>query len=195
MPEKRAVFLDRDGVVNRKMPEGDYVKAWEEFVFLPGVFEALALLKKRDLLVIIVTNQRCIARGIISEAELEGIHSRMRDEIRKRNGGIDAIYHCPHDREEGCGCRKPEPGMLLRAVSDFGRKGVRIDIANSYLIGDSESDILAGKAAGVRTIRIGDSPRSAGSVKRSLLEAVESINECFPVCAESGAAGREEGTR
>lgn len=176
MPEKRAVFLDRDGVVNRKMPEGEYVKAWEEFVFLPGVFEALELLKKRDLLIIIVTNQRCIARGIISAAELDRIHTRMLDEVRKRNGDIDAIYHCPHDREEGCGCRKPEPGMILKAVEEFERRGMRIDLANSYLIGDSESDILAGKAAGLRTIRIGGSPGSAGLATGSLLEAVESIN-------------------
>lgn len=176
MPEKRAVFLDRDGVMNRKMPEGEYVRAWEEFVFLPGVFEALELLKKRDLLVIIVTNQRCIARGILSEAELEGIHAGMLAAVRERSGDIDAIYHCPHSREEECGCRKPEPGMILRAVEDFAQRGVRIDIANSYLIGDSESDILAGKAAGLKTIRIGDSPGSAGFVAGSLREAVESIN-------------------
>ena len=95
MMNKRAVFLDRDGVINRKMPEDDYVKDWSEFFFLPGVFEAMEILKSKDILTIIITNQSCVGKGIISEKKLQDIDEKMKMEIQAHNGNIDAIYFCP----------------------------------------------------------------------------------------------------
>jgi len=170
-----AVFIDRDGVINKKMPEGDYVKDWSEFSFLPGVFEGLRILKDKGFLLIVVTNQRCIARGIITEEKLKEIHKLMINEMEKNRTGVNAIYHCPHENNEKCDCRKPEPGMILRAANDFMSKGIQIDMEKSYMIGDSEKDILAGKAVKLRTILIGETSDHADGLKRSLLDAAKSI--------------------
>lgn len=172
---KRAVFLDRDGVVNKKMPEGDYVKGWSEFFFLPDAFEALEILKSREILSIIITNQSCVAKGIISQEQLHEIHDKMQREIQKHKGNIDAIYFCPHAISDGCNCRKPKTGMIFKAIEDFGKRGININLGDSYMIGDSESDVLTGVAAGIRTIRIGDSLESSILPINNLLEAVESI--------------------
>lgn len=138
-----AVFLDRDGVIcqNRE----DHVKSWEEFTFLPNVLPALQQLARTHLRIVVVTNQAVINRRLISVETLEEIHTRMVAEVRAAGGRIDAIYYCPHRPEEECPCRKPQPGMLLQAAKDLG-----IELTNSYLIGDAESDLLAGKAAGCR---------------------------------------------
>lgn len=152
MKEKnKAVFLDRDGIINRKPSDGDYVKTWEEFDFLPGVNEAIKKLKDNGFLIVIVTNQRGIAKGLMTKKDLDKIHRMMKKELEKGNAHIDKIYYCPHDLSEKCKCRKPEPGMLKRAASDL-----KIDLKNSWMIGDSESDIRAGKKAGCRTIIIID---------------------------------------
>lgn len=175
MVKRTAVFLDRDGVINRKMPEGDYVKSRDEFEFLPGVFEACRILKENGYLCIVVTNQRCISRGIISEATLHTIHDSMSRAISAGGGSLDAVYYCPHNTHENCDCRKPKPGMIHRAVSDFLDRGVSIGLSKSYLVGDSTSDIEAGKAAGLRTVKIGDHSDRADSTKISLLEFVRAI--------------------
>ncbi len=139
----RAVFLDRDGVIcqNRE----DHVKSWEEFTFLPHVLPALQQLARTHLRIIVVTNQAVINRRLISVETLEEIHTRMVAEVQAAGGRIDAIYYCPHRPEEECSCRKPQPGMLLQAARDLS-----VELANSYLVGDAESDLLAGKAAGCR---------------------------------------------
>lgn len=139
----RAVFLDRDGVICQN--HEDHVKSWEEFTFLPYVLPALQQLARTPLRIIVVTNQAMINRQLISVETLEEIHTRMVAEVQAAGGRIDAIYYCPHRPEEGCSCRKPQPGMLLQAAKDLG-----LELANSYLIGDAESDLLAGKAAGCR---------------------------------------------
>lgn len=154
---RKAVFLDRDGVINQKMPEGQYVTKWEQFLFLPGVFDAIGLLNENGYLVVVVTNQRCVAKGIISEDELEEIHHKMILEIKAHGGRVDKIYYCPHHIDDPqCNCRKPKPGMILQALEDFRREGIDIDVANSFLVGDAESDILAGKAVGLRCIQVDD---------------------------------------
>ena len=175
MLNKRAVFLDRDGVINRKMPEGDYVKNWSEFFFLPGVFDALEILKNREILSIIITNQSCIARGILSHRQLHEIHEKMQMEIQMHHGNIDAIYFCPHIISDGCDCRKPKIGMILKAVEEFDSMGININLNDSYMIGDSESDILTGQAAGVPTIRIRNPLETSIHPITNLLEAVKSI--------------------
>jgi D-glycero-D-manno-heptose 1,7-bisphosphate phosphatase len=166
----RAVFLDRDGVINRKAPEGAYITRWEDFQFLPGVTEGILLLNKAGWSVIVVSNQRCVARGLLTAAELEKIHHRMNCELSQAGARLQAIYYCPHEKEPPCDCRKPSPGMLLTAAREH-----QVDLSISWLVGDSESDIEAGKRAGCRTLRIveGPAPRggSADAFARSLLEA------------------------
>ncbi|MFH0824201.1 MAG: HAD family hydrolase [Pseudomonadota bacterium] len=146
---RRAVFLDRDGVINRKLPEDRYVRSVDEFHFLPGVMQALGVLRELGFLLVVVTNQRGIARGMMTEKDLDDVHAFMRDQAAKWGTPLDAVYHCPHDKWENCSCRKPKPGMLIQASLDLD-----IDVARSYLAGDSDSDIKAGIAAGARTVRI-----------------------------------------
>ena len=144
------VFLDRDGVINRKAPEGDYVKCWQEFEFLPGVFEALRLLREMGFRLIVITNQRGISRGKMSEADLALIHSRMSHELAEAGSALDAIYHCPHEKNS-CDCRKPETGLFLRAKEKF----PDIEFATSFMVGDSVGDMRAGQRLGCRKVLIG----------------------------------------
>lgn len=151
MKEIKTVFLDRDGVINRKPVEGDYVKCWKEFEFLPRAPEALRLLKEAGLRLIIITNQRGIARGLMSESALEEIHRRMLAELTRLRASVDAIYYCPH--EEGtCDCRKPRDGLFRQALRDF----PDIDFTSSAIIGDSLTDMEVGARLGCWTILIAD---------------------------------------
>jgi D-glycero-D-manno-heptose 1,7-bisphosphate phosphatase len=159
LPVAETVFLDRDGTINVKAPEGDYVKSWAEFEFLPGAAGAVRALRDAGRRVVIVTNQRGIALGRMTEDDLSGIHERMLEQT----GPVDAIYHCPHDEGE-CDCRKPLPGMLVRAEEEV----PGVDLSRAVMIGDSETDMQAGAAAGARGILIG---RDAGS----LADAVEEL--------------------
>jgi D-glycero-D-manno-heptose 1,7-bisphosphate phosphatase len=177
----KAVFLDRDGVINRKPPEGDYVTRWEDFHVLPGVAEGVALLNRAGFAVIIVTNQRCIAKGLMTVVELENMHQRMTELLAGAGAIIDATFYCPHEIEPVCECRKPAPGMLLNAARLH-----RIDLSASWMIGDSDIDIEAGKNAGCKTVRLvtGDemprdssSTTSADIAARSFLEAIRRIFE------------------
>jgi histidinol-phosphate phosphatase family protein len=140
----KAVFLDRDGLINKKAPEHCYIKSWDEFNFIPGVISSIRRLNELGFLVIVVTNQAGIGRGLMTEEDLKEIHQKMISEIEQNGGRIDAIYYCPHLPEEGCDCRKPAPGMVLRAAEDF-----NIDLESSILVGDSLTDIQCGVAAGV----------------------------------------------
>lgn len=142
----RAVFLDRDGVINRKAPEGDYITRWEDFRILDDVVEGVAQLNRAGFRVIVVTNQRCIAKGLMACAELEQIHHRMLEYLGTAGARIDAVYYCPHDTEPPCRCRKPAPGMLLDAA-----QFLDIDLTKSWMIGDSEIDVAAGRNAGCKT--------------------------------------------
>ncbi|MBS1912057.1 MAG: HAD family hydrolase [Bacteroidetes bacterium] len=165
---KRALFLDRDGVINRRIV-GGYVRSWEEFELLPGITETLPAMHAAGWFTVLVTNQRGIALGQMSERDLLEIHERMQQELRRQCGHeLDAIYYCPHEKGDACGCRKPQPGMLLDAARDN-----EINLSASWMIGDSESDIEAGRGAGCGTIRIADAdePTAADHHVRSLLEA------------------------
>jgi len=140
---RRAVFVDRDGVIcwNRD----DYVKSWEEFVFLRGARKALSWLARLELPIIVVTNQSIINRGIVPVEVVEDIHTRMVRAGEAAGGRIDRVVYCPHRPDEGCACRKPEPGLLIAAAEEFG-----LDLSQSYLIGDAETDMQAGRAVGCR---------------------------------------------
>lgn len=172
---KRAVFLDRDGVINRKPPEGKYVTRWEDMVILPGVPEAIALLTQAGYCVLAVSNQRCVAKGLLAARDLESIHKRLCRELEAKGAHITKIYYCPHDNNPPCNCRKPAPGLIFRAASENG-----IELKDSWMVGDSEVDIQAGQSAGCRTIRIGEKgsgAADAGLFARTLLEAARQVLE------------------
>ena len=144
----KTVFLDRDGVINCNR-ENDYVKSWSEFEFLPRSVEAIRLLTHAGYQLIVVTNQACINKRILSPTTLNEIHRNMLAEIEDIGGRIHAVYYCPHRDDENCMCRKPKPGMLLQAASEH-----KIDIASTYLIGDSNRDIQAGNEFGVCSLLV-----------------------------------------
>lgn len=169
----RAVFLDRDGVINRKAPEGGYITRWEEVEILPGTSEAIAQLNRAGFLVIVVTNQRAVAKGLMTIADLESIHRRLCEQLALGGAKIDAVFYCPHELDPPCRCRKPEPGMLLDAARRYD-----LDLRASWMIGDSEKDIEAGRRAGCRTVRlheVGTPGEGADLVAPSLLAAVLKI--------------------
>lgn len=145
---RKCVFFDRDGVVNES-PGPGYVERWEDFRLLPGFADALAAAREAGYEAVIFTNQRGVALGRVSEAEIERIHRNLRRQLERENGlsFLDILY-CPHD-EGQCECRKPKPGMLLEAARRHD-----IDLARSWVVGDGERDIAAGLAAGCRTLRV-----------------------------------------
>jgi len=147
----KTLFLDRDGVINKKI-EGDYVRDWSQFEFLPNVLESLKILNTLFDRIIIVTNQRGIGRGLMTEKDLEAIHKNMIKIFVKNDIKIDKIYYCPHDKKEICNCRKPKIGMALQAKVDF----PDIDFNNSLMVGDSLSDLEFGKNAGMKSFLVGN---------------------------------------
>lgn len=157
-----AVFLDRDGVIN---VDHGYVSTWERFEFLPGVPDALRALQDAGYLLIVVSNQSGIGRGYYCEADVESLNQAVAQHLGSTVGvTLSEFYHCPHHPTEAegefrrqCDCRKPAPGMIRQAVLDHG-----IDLKTSLLVGDKDSDIEAGRAAGVaRLFKVVDSPQTA----------------------------------
>jgi histidinol-phosphate phosphatase family protein len=175
MSLKRVAFLDRDGVINKKLPEDNYVTKWEEFEFLSGSIDAIQKLKEADFLTIVITNQRGIGRGLMTEEDLGDVHSKMIAEIEAGGGIIDKIYFCPHDIDDNCDCRKPKPGMLFNAIDDLTSNGIEVDRKRSYFFGDSEKDINAGRTAGVRTVAIGKPLKGCDAFAENLLAGVKNI--------------------
>jgi D-glycero-D-manno-heptose 1,7-bisphosphate phosphatase len=175
----KAVFLDRDGVINRKPLEGEYVTRWEEMEILPEVAGAVVQLNQADFKVIVVTNQRCIAKGLVTDAEVEAIHQRMCRALANVGATIDAVYYCPHEKQPPCTCRKPAPGMLLLAAREHG-----IDLAESWMIGDSDIDIAAGRSAGCKTaLLVGTNEKNAVNAdlsSTSLLDTLRTILQTDP---------------
>lgn len=175
------LFLDRDGVVNRKV-DGDYVRGWAGFEFLPGALEALARLAGLFGTIVVVTNQRGVGRGLMRETDLADIHRRMVAEVERAGGRIDGVYHCPHDLDVGCQCRKPGLGLVRQAM----REHPGIDLLRSVLAGDSESDMALARRLGVPGILVGDGtktsePPHGGVVFGTLLD--------FSVAAAGALAG------
>ena len=162
----KTVFLDRDGVINRKMPEGQYVTGWQHFDLLPGVPEAIARLNQAGLRVLVVTNQRGIALGLYTAEDVRHIHAELQRELAAHGARIDGFYFCPHDKRE-CNCRKPLPGLFEQAQADF----PEIAPAASVIIGDSLSDIEFGRNLGMRTVFIEGDPehRKAGAERAAEL--------------------------
>ncbi len=159
-----AIFLDRDGVLNKKMARAQYVCSWDEWEWMPGAKEALRLLKEAGYKVFVITNQPGIARGSMSEFALNKIHGKMKKEVAEGGGRIDAIYYCPHGWDDGCDCRKPKPGMLFMAQKDF-----HLDLTKTIFIGDDERDEMAGRAAGCPTILVNDNYPLLNAVKEKII--------------------------
>lgn len=143
------VFLDRDGVVNRKPPEGKYVGKWGDFHPLPGVEEALAALNASGRTIIVITNQRGVALGLYTEDDVCSLHLELQRHLSGFSAHIDAFYYCPHDKNQ-CNCRKPGTGLFEQAFRNFPRASP----ANSIVIGDSISDIQAARRLSIRSIFI-----------------------------------------
>jgi mannose-1-phosphate guanylyltransferase / phosphomannomutase len=172
---KKAIFLDRDGVINQNGPKID---SPEKLTIIEGVPEAIRVLNKAGYMIIIVTNQPEIAKGFFSFEKLEIVHKHLKEQLAKKGARIDAIYVCPHHPEKGfpgevpelkisCGCRKPEPGMILKAIAEYS-----IDLKQSWMVGDSKSDIVAGQKAGLKTIFIASGGGSSSKQEKEL--------ECTP---------------
>jgi D-glycero-D-manno-heptose 1,7-bisphosphate phosphatase len=147
MNTQRAIFLDRDGVIS--VNRSDYVKTWDEFVFLPRSLEALRDLAASHFVIAVTTNQSVVARGLATEKTLREIHGKMMAQVKRAGGRIDAVYYCPHRPEDACECRKPKPGMYLRAAQEHG-----IALARSYVIGDAREDVAAAQAIGAKPILV-----------------------------------------
>lgn len=142
-----AIFLDRDGVINRNRP--DHVKSWPEFEFLPGALEALRNLARLGWPIVVISNQGVIGRGLVSCDTVDMINAQMIDEVRCAGGRIDAVFHCPHRPGENCSCRKPRPGLLLYAAHHL-----RLDLSCSFMVGDAETDVFAAQAVGCRPVLV-----------------------------------------
>ena len=177
----QTIFLDRDGVLNEKMPEGRWVSAWEEFHVLPGVPETIARLNDAGLRVIVVSNQRGIALGVLSLADVEAIQLRFEDLLAEQGARVDAFYVCPHDRLE-CNCRKPLPGMFLQAQREF----PEITAASSAMFGDSLADIEFGRRLGMLTVLIDGDANRASSRHRGRSKAGRPA--VFVICKGRGCA-------
>jgi D-glycero-D-manno-heptose 1,7-bisphosphate phosphatase len=162
----RAVFLDRDGVINRKAPNGEYIVNWLQVEILPGSLEAAAALSRAGYLIFIVTNQRGLATGKIREADLTEIHNKLREAFLKAGVGIADVYYCPHDLQAQCSCRKPKPGMLYQAARKH-----HLKLADCWMVGDSASDIQAGIVAGCKTAQIIDRPIDKGCEAKPHIQA------------------------
>lgn len=187
--KRRAVFLDRDGTINK---DTVHTHRTEDFEFLTLADKAVAELKEKGYLVIIITNQAGIAKGLYGEDDMHIFHNRI-DKLLSENYSVipDGYYYCPHHPDAAvekyrldCLCRKPAPGLILRAVEDFEKTGIRIDLKNSFTIGNRLSDILAGKNAGIENnILIGNDEKDENGVASqayvSLYEAVNNIKQVF----------------
>lgn len=143
-----AVFLDRDGTISRSPAFGEYILDAGEIELLAGVKEALGLFEQAGFLRVVVSNQRGVALGLMGVEDLAAIDRRLA-ELLVPQSSIDAFYYCTHSLDDGCGCRKPAPGLILNATRELG-----LDLSRSWMVGDSEIDIEAGRRAGVRTVKV-----------------------------------------
>ena len=144
------VILDRDGVLNEKPPRAQYVRSWDEFCWRDGALDALRLLHDAGVRTLLATNQAGVARGALSEHELDDLHEQMGAEVAAAGGRIERVYSCLHGWDDGCACRKPQPGMLIQAQRDFD-----LDLSRTPVVGDDERDAAAAAAAGCPFLRVG----------------------------------------
>lgn len=175
---QKAIFLDRDGTINKYV---GFLRDIDEFELIPGVTEAIRKINNSGYLAIVVTNQPVIARGEVTVPELQLIHNKMETLLGAEGAYLDALYYCPHHPHKGykgeipelkidCDCRKPKPGMLVKAAEDF-----NIDLSASWMIGDGENDVKAGIAAGCKAALIGEGEYGQDMTGDSLLTVINAL--------------------
>lgn len=172
----RVVFLDRDGVINTRYPP--YVDRWEDLVLYPWSLQALRLLSGQSDYLFLMTNQSGVERGKFTEEELQRLLTRMHERFAESGISFTELYYCPHHPGSGCGCRKPDPGMLTRAADRY-----QLDLNSAWVVGDKDVDVLAGAAVGAHTILLKNrgkvdaelSPAQPTAVRANLLEAAKTI--------------------
>jgi D-glycero-D-manno-heptose 1,7-bisphosphate phosphatase len=177
--KSKAVFLDRDGVINRKAPEGAYIRTWREIQLIPGAVRAVASLNGAGYKVFVVTNQRGIATSKVRIEDLLDIHYRIQQDFTRGGAVISEIYHCPHDTSANCCCRKPKPGMLQRAAQEHD-----VDLRGSWMVGDSISDVKAGENAGCRNVLLASCTPDSTIFSQVLLLA-DSLQSAAPLILNS----------
>lgn len=171
-----AVILDRDGVINEN--RADHVKSWSEFQFLPGALEAVARLTRAGVRIFVFTNQAVVNRGIAPRSVVDSVNTRMAEVIEQHGGRVEAVVYCPHRPDERCGCRKPQPGLLLRLAREHG-----VSLKDCVVVGDAVADLDAGTAAGCETILV-----LTGRGREQLALAQAAGKNGFQVAPDLGAA-------
>ncbi len=173
----KVIFLDRDGVINRDPGFGDFIKSWQEFEFLPGSLKALKKLNQAGFSVIVLSNQSGVAKGLYAKEDVEDITKNMLQEVEKAGGKIYSVHYCFHQDEDNCDCRKPKTGLFVQAT-----KGVKLDFAETFFVGDNRRDVLAAQAIGAKSIfvqsgntKLQELDVQPDFVAGDLLEAVEKI--------------------
>jgi histidinol-phosphate phosphatase family protein len=164
---KKILLIDRDGVINKKAPRGEYIEQWEDFAFIPETVEGLKTLSKSGLQFIVISNQAGIGRGIMTDKQVEEIHTRMVEGLKEEGVVILDIFVCPHHWEDNCKCRKPKPDMLLQASKKW-----KIRLDHTYFIGDDPRDCQAAYNAGCKSVFIGDSKEIQSLLPEELPELV-----------------------
>ena len=171
---KKILLIDRDGVINRKAPQGEYIKTWEEFKWIPETREAMKKLSEHGYTFVIISNQAGIGRGVVSEESVNEINRRMVGELRKAQIAVKGVYLCPHHWEDGCNCRKPKPGLLFEASQDL-----LLNLEQTFFIGDDPRDCIAAYNAGCRAIYIGDKANLNSLKRRHWPDlVVQNMKEC-----------------
>ena len=161
MNKLKTVFVDRDGVINQE--RSDYVKSISELEIYPNVAKNIKLLKDAGFLVIVITNQSAVNRGIVTHETINQIHNSIQDHLKKYGTFLDGFYYCPHTPNENCNCRKPKSGLLEKAILEL-----NIDLNSSWMIGDSDSDIEAADSIGCKAIKINDNFSLDNAVEKIL---------------------------
>jgi histidinol-phosphate phosphatase family protein len=179
---RRAVFLDRDGTLNVRPAEHEYVTSAEDFAWLPGAPEAVGKLARAGYVLTVVSNQRGVGRGLVSPEVLREIEQRIQRDLAVEACSIESFRYCFHSNEDGCDCRKPRPGMILDLADELD-----LDLPQSWVIGDAPSDMAAGRVAGCRTALVGGGRADdADLLAASLAEASDAIAEGVqPAASES----------
>ncbi len=184
---RRAAFLDRDGTLNARPPEHEYVADADDFVWLPGAAEAVACLARAGYLVAVVSNQRGVARGLVSVETIREVEKRIQRDLARHGARVAAFRYCFHGLDEDCACRKPRPGLLQELASELD-----LDLSGSWMIGDSDSDVFAGQAAGCRTAFVG---AGAPDLSRPDLVGDSLLDAAGAIAAVQGAGPLPSGLR
>ena len=162
----KAVFLDRDGVINKE--RSDYVKTVSELEILSNISRSIKLLKDAGFLVIVITNQSAINRGLTTHENVKNVHNTIQEFLKKNGTAVDGFYYCPHISEENCFCRKPKPGLLQKAAQEFD-----IELKSSWMIGNNDSDVEAAINAGCKAIKI----NTKKTLENAIFEILAANNE------------------